>query len=143
MSHKARETLFTGIFFYALIALLLYKTVNLPSSAAVFPRACLVLLLLLNTIMIAQDFIKYPKSSQEKGVLTWKTVRTPLLAFVGIFVYVFLFDKIGYFPASIIMMIGFMLALKVKPWWKILLITAAYAVFIYLLFVLWLHVRIL
>ena len=41
------------------------------------------------------------------------------------------------------MLVGFMIALKVKPWWLILAITAGYALFIYLMFVVWLKVSII
>ena len=78
----------------------------------------------------------------ESGV-HWKEIAVPLVAFAAIVVYAVLFDLFGYFPATAVMLVGFMIALKVKPWWLILAIRAGYALFIYLLFVVWLKVSII
>ena len=86
--------------------------------------------------------IHYMDHDAESGV-HWKEIAVPLVAFAAIVVYAVLFDLFGYFPATAVMLVGFMIALKVKPWWLILAITAGYALFIYLMFVVWLKVSII
>lgn len=142
MSHKARQDLAVVIVLYLAAGFLYYKTLAMPASAALFPRALLILFSALNTLILITDVKKY-WSTQEVGGLIWKDINMSLLAFVGVIGYVVLFDLVGYFPATGIMIAGFMLALKVRPLWKIAAIIGGYWLFTYLLFVLWLKVRIL
>ena len=142
MSHKARQDLAVVIVHYLAAGFLYYKTLAMPASAALFPRALLILFSALNTLILITDVKKY-WSTQEVGGLIWKDINMSLLAFVGVIGYVVLFDLVGYFPATGIMIAGFMLALKVRPLWKIAAIIGGYWLFTYLLFVLWLKVRIL
>ena len=142
MSLKARQDLAVVIVLYLAAGFLYYKTLAMPASAALFPRALLILFSALNTLILITDVKKY-WSTQEVGGLIWKDINMSLLAFVGVIGNVVLFDLVGYFPATGIMIAGFMLALKVRPLWKIAAIIGGYWLFTYLLFVLWLKVRIL
>lgn len=141
MTLKRKETILTGVLIYAVSGFLFYMTKGLPSDAALFPRACLILFAILDTILLALELGKKKSSSEGEGI-TWETVKMPLLAFLGITVYVVLFRLIGYFPATAVMLAGFMWVMKVRPWWKIACIMAGYGLFIYLMFVLWLRVSI-
>ena len=141
MSPKVRESLITSVALLAVFAFLFTQTMSLPSNAALFPRMCLILLSVLTLLMLYFDVKKHAKDNAEGGV-HFKEILMPLVAFVGIIIYALLFEFFGYFPATIIMLVAFMFALKVKPWWLILAITAGYSVFIYLMFVVWLKVNI-
>jgi hypothetical protein len=143
MSHKARQDLTVVIVLYLAAGFLYYKTLAMPASAAFFPRALLILFSALNTFILIMDVKQHMRTREEKGALIWKDINMSLLAFVGVIGYVVLFDLVGYFPATGIMIAGFMLALKVRPLWKIAAIIGGYWLFTYLLFVLWLKVRIL
>ncbi len=142
MSPKVRETLITSVALLAVFAFLFTQTMSLPSKAALFPRMCLILLSGLTLLMLYLDVQKFGKDHDAECGTHVKDIMMPLLAFVGIIIYAILFDFFGYFPATIIMLVAFMLVLKVKPWWLILAITAGYSVFIYLMFVVWLKVNI-
>ena len=119
------------------------QTMGMPSTPALFPRMCLILLTVLTVIMLYLDVRKYAKDHDAESGVHWKEIAVPLVAFAAIVVYAVLFDLFGYFPATAVMLVGFMIALKVKPWWLILAITAGYALFIYLMFVVWLKVSII
>lgn len=109
------------------------QTMGMPSTPALFPRMSLILLTVLTVIMLYLDVRKYAKDHDAESGVHWKEIAVPLVAFAAIVVYAVLFDLFGYFPATAVMLVGFMIALKVKPWWLILAITAGYALFIYLM----------
>ena len=143
MSPKARESLITSVVLLAVFGFLFARTFQMPSTPALFPRMCLVLLILLTLLLLCMDIRKHGKGSGAEGGVHFKEISMPLLAFLAIVGYVVLFRLFGYFPATAVMLVGFMAVLKVRPWRLILAITAGYSVFIYLMFVVWLKVSIL
>ena len=143
MSRKARQDLIVVIVLYLAAGFFYAQTLEMPETAAFFPRALLILFSALNTLTLLTDVKKYWNDRESDPPLVWKNINMSLLAFVGVVIYVVLFDLLGYFPATGIMIAGFMLALKVRPLWKIAVIIAGYWIFTYLLFVLWLKVRII
>lgn len=142
MSPKARESIITSVVMLIVFGFLFTQTLDMPDSPALFPRMCLALLSILTIIMLYLDVRKYGRDHEAESGVHWKEIALPLLAFAGIVVYAVLFDLFGYFPATAIMLVGFMIALKVRPWWLILAIIAGYGLFIYLMFVVWLKVNI-
>ena len=143
MSPKARESVITSVVLLIIYGFLFAQTMGMPSTPALFPRVCLILLTVLTVIMLYLDVRKYAKDHDAESGVHWKEIAVPLVAFAATVVYAVLFDLFGYFPATAVMLVGFMIALKVKPWWLILAITAGYALFIYLMFVVWLKVSII
>ena len=135
-----KQGLIVGIVLYAFIVFCWMCTNSFVGDAALFPRMILVLFAVLNTIMVIQAFTK--KGREEKSKFNAKDTLMPLLYFAGVVVYIILFSLIGYFPATVIMLIAFFLILKVRPYWLIAVLTGGYCLFVYLLFVLWLKTRI-
>lgn len=132
-----KQGLIIGVILYAFIVFCWMCTNSFIGDASLFPRMILILFALLNTIMVIQSFL-------GKGAVSFsvKEAAMPLLYFAGIVVYVILFKLLGYFPATAIMLIAYMLILKVKPYWLIAALTAGYLGFVYLLFVVWLKTNI-
>ena len=132
-----RQGLIVGIVLYAFILFCWMCTNSFIGDAALFPRMILALFAVLNTIMVIQAF-------QGKGKVAFsaKEAAMPLLYFAGIVVYALLFNLLDYFPATAIMLVGYMLILKVKPYWLIAALTGGYMVFVYVLFVVWLKTNI-
>ena len=128
MSPKARESLITSVVLLAVFGFLFARTFQMPSTPALF---------------LCMDIRKHGKGSGAEGGVHFKEISMPLLAFLAIVGYVVLFRLFGYFPATAVMLVGFMAVLKVRPWRLILAIMAGYSVFIYLMFVVWLKVSIL
>lgn len=133
-----KQDLITGLVIYAFLLCMFFQTLNLLPASALFPRAVLLLMALLNTAMIVLGYRK-----KGEGNITWATIKMPLLYFGGVVVYAALYRFMGYFPSTAIMLIGLMMASKVRPWWKAALVTVVYLIFIYVLFVLWLKVRLI
>lgn len=132
-----KQGLIVGIVLYAFILFCWMCTNSFIGDASMFPRMVLVLFAVLNTIMVIQSF-------QGKGKVSFsaKEAAMPLLYFAGIIAYAALFRLLGYFPATAIMLIAYMLILKVRPYWLIAALTAGYMGFVYLLFVVWLKTNI-
>jgi len=146
---KAKQDLGLSVFIYALFGFFFYQTANLKAEdSKTFPFIILMLLLILNTLLFVKavlELVRTKEPQREKGaaVLTRKDLLAPFLAFLGIVVYVVVYQHTNYFIATAIMMLSFLFILKVRPWWKVLVITLGYLLFIYILFVIWLHVRLL
>ncbi len=138
MKKKNTQELIVGVVLYAFILFCWMCTNKFIGDASLFPRMILVLFALLNTIMVIQAFL----GKGAEGKFSPKDALMPLAYFAGIVVYVLLFAWVGYFPATVIMLVAFFLILKVKPYWLIPVLTGGYCLFVYLLFVLWLKTRI-
>ena len=139
MQKANKQGLIIGVVLYAFIVFCWMCTNSFVGDAALFPRMILVLFVVLNTIMVIQAFVNKGKQEAKFHV---KDAVMPLVYFAGVVVYVILFALIGYFPATVIMLIAFFLILKVRPYWLIAVLTGGYCLFVYLLFVLWLKTRI-
>ena len=138
MKKKNTQELIVGVVLYAFILFCWMCTNKFIGDASLFPRMILVLFALLNTIMVIQAFL----GKGAEGKFSPKDALMPLAYFAGIVVYVLLFAWLGYFPATVIMLVAFFLILKVKPYWLIPVLTGGYCLFVYLLFVRWLKTRI-
>ncbi len=134
---KSGHELIVGVILYAFILFCWMCTNTMIGDAKMFPRMILTLFAVLNTIMIVQAFM-----GKYKNKFTVKEAVMPLVYFAGIVVYALLFAFLGYFPATIIMLIAYMLILKVRPYWLIGALTAGYVAFVYVLFVVWLKTNI-
>ena len=131
-----KQDLVVGIMVYALLLMFLIQSNSLPKDSAFFPRMVLSVFGLLNTVMITQAFVR----KKNGNTVDIKSFGKPMLFFLGIVLYALLFRFIGYFPSTFILLFVAMFLLKVRPWWKILSISAGYLAFIYVLFVIWLKV---
>lgn len=133
-----RQTLFVGIFIYAFLLAAFLMTNSMLPETSLFPRMIIALFTLLNTIMVFQSF-----QGAAGNRMTLKEIKIPLLYFLGIVLYAFLFHYTNYFIATAVMLIAYMLILKVRPYWIIAAVTAAFELFVYLLFAVWLKTSII
>ena len=139
MQNKGLQKIIVGTVLYAFIVFCWFCTNSFVGDAVLFPRMILILFAVLNTIMIVQYFLGKDKGDSKFKI---KDALLPLAYFAGIVVYILLFSWLGYFPATVIMLIAYFLILKVRPYWLIAALTGGYCLFVYLLFVLWLKTRI-
>lgn len=69
MSPKARESVITSVVLLIIYGFLFAQTMGMPSTPALFPRVCLILLTVLTVIMLYLDVRKYAKDHDaESGV---------------------------------------------------------------------------
>ena len=95
MSPKARESVITSVVLLIIYGFLFAQTMGMPSTPALFPRVCLILLTVLTVIMLYLDVRKYAKDHDAESGVHWKEIAVPLVAFAAIVVYAVLFDLFG------------------------------------------------
>lgn len=139
-----------------ILALVFYfKTLKLPDTAAFLPRILIVLIILLSVGMVIESYYKDKKNVQnkrrideraeedevetEEGTINYKRASIFVLM---IATYIFTMKYIGYFivtPVFILSVYIYVKATKVK---NMIMITAGFTVFVYLLFVVFLKLPI-
>lgn len=135
---KSIQTLLVGAFLYAFLLGAFLMTRSMLQASALFPRMIIAIFTLLNTIMVIQAL-----RGRDKSRVNSAEFKMPLLYFVGVLAYVFLFRLTNYFVATSAMLIACMSIFKVRPVWMIPVITLAYSGFVYVLFVVWLNTSII
>ncbi len=127
----ATFTIGLGVFFFL-------SASSMPTSASLFPKLVAVIVLLLSGSMIVQAFAKARNSGTpehtEEQELPVHVVR--VVVYVVLMVsYIFFIPRIGYFIATPLFMLlsyGWLRALGIG---RALLVSVAFSVFIYVLFV--------
>jgi len=119
----------------ALAAALFFGAQGFPeraASAALYVKFLSVSLFLLSGILLAQTLLSPVRGKTVQWV---KSPRKFLITTVAMILYAALLYVIGFFPASIIMMIGLARAMGYAKWKPLVIGTLVMMVFIYLLFV--------
>jgi putative tricarboxylic transport membrane protein len=133
---------FVSVFLYS-------RTYAFAGGAALFPRGILLLLVFFAVWIVIGGIKKTKKMRREEEVrykgeeerLTFRLLGSPMSAFFIAVVYVMLLAIIGFFPATILFLTGYLWYGGVRDWKAYALTVAGLNLFIYLLFVLQLNVR--
>lgn len=138
-----------GTAILAVCAFLFVKTSDLPGPAALWPRLTLVLLTLLaawvfykgvrKTLLLKRGEAVDYEGEEER--LNWQLVKFPLLVFGVVIAYFFALTVIGFFPATVLFLAGFMWYGGARDWRVYALTVVGVNVFIYLLFSVQLNVQ--
>ena len=107
---KSIQTLLVGAFLYAFLLGAFLMTRSMLQASALFPRMIIAIFTLLNTIMVIQAL-----RGRDKSRVNSAEFKMPLLYFVGVLAYVFLFRLTNYFVATSAMLIACMSIFKVRP----------------------------
>ena len=130
MSYFMKHLLFS-IFSFA-FALFFYVEANsMVASARLFPQIVAVLVFVLSIVMAFNAWRAAPPEASGTKINVKRLVTYALM----LAVYIFTTEKVGYFITTPIFMIVSYLYLKAAGLVKAVLITAAFMVFVYLLFV--------
>jgi len=113
-------------------------TSKMPETTQMYTHVALGAFIVLAVILIVWSVIHAKTPSGE--VVNVKVFKNPMLTFLMILAYVLLLDKIGFFVASAIFMLGFMFFMGHRRWLTMILTTVGMLGFIYLLFIYELHV---
>ena len=119
-----------SILFYSLSA-------QMPSDPAVFPK------LILTTLILFSLFITWSGASKtwaakKQGVKhtpIFEHIRGPLVTFIALCLYIAFINILGFFAASSIVAIFFMIYFGVRSYVQVMLVLLIMNTFIYLLFV--------
>jgi len=126
-----------------LLAVVFYvNTLRMPKAAYQMPRILIALVLLLSVLMIVEQFLLMRKTPSADNGNTLPVEISPIR--IGVFVslilaYVLTIVPLGYFIATPVFLIGSLLFLRSTKMHWILAIAVGFTVFVYLLFVLFLH----
>lgn len=145
MKKKLHQDIYISILVYMFAFTMLFLGRNIRNSdSKLYPFICLGLMVTLNTVLLVNAVIKTKRMSADEldaaNTVHWHEIRKPLLIFIGVIGYVVIFDFLGYFIATAIMMLGFMWLLGIRNWKVLILVPAALLILIYLFFVTKLHV---
>ncbi len=129
-----------------LAAVFYYHTLSLAEAAYQLPRILIAVVVLLAIGMFLEAYVKYrrERADKEKKEVPEERIhyaRAALFALM-IFLYILAINPLGYFvttPAFIISALFFLKAARART---ILIITVFFTVFVYLLFVKFLHLPI-
>ena len=130
------------VFMYAVCALFLGLTLQLPAAAQTYPLFIIILLAALTTLYVAQMLRAAKKSGVTSGLEDFEGFLPrqffPILGMVVLYLVVMYFA--GFYIATLVFMVVCLLFLKV-PKWQILLSTAVILVLVYCAFTLFLKVK--
>ncbi len=113
-------------------------SLQFPATTQMYTHVALGAFIGLSAILIVWSVIHAKVPGGE--VVQPAIFKNPMLTFVMILVYVLLLDKIGFFVASAVFMLGFMWFMGYRKPLTMILTTVGMLGFIYLLFVYELHV---
>lgn len=109
-------------------------------SAAVWPRAVLVGIILLSALLVLNG-VKQTAAHADPGLIPLDIVKGPMAALLVIVVYAVLMKFTGYFVSTAIFLPFGMFALGQRNWKAILGVTVGLELFVYVLFVMQLQLR--
>lgn len=141
--HEMKKTdIGVVVFMYAVCALFLGLTLQLPAAAQTYPLFIIILLAALTTLYVAQMLRAAKKSGVTTGLEDFEGFLPrqffPILGMVVLYLVVMYFA--GFYIATLVFMVVCLLFLKV-PKWQILLSTAVILVLVYCAFTLFLKVK--
>jgi hypothetical protein len=146
-STQIHEDIFTGLGIIVFGIVFLFFSRNISGDAALFPRYLLIIMIFIG-IWIGISGFKKQTAAMKKNVpvknrLTWDTIKYPAGAFLMLLIYGLLFFLAGYMIASIFFMVVLMRYLHVKSWRFIIILSLGFLVFVYVVFYLNFHIRII
>lgn len=130
-----------------LLAFVFYPlTKKFPGTAYLFPQFVLIVLGLLGIYTLVSGIISTKKARKEisegKTVddpFQWVHNKLPMAGYLGIVLYVLAIEPLGFFTATSIFLILYMLFLRVRKPLTLVLVTLGVDVFVYVLFVMQLN----
>lgn len=141
MNRLAPYLLFAGAV-DSLAVVFYVNTLRMPKAAYQMPRILIALVLLLSVLMIVEQVVLMRKTPSADNGNPLPVEISPIR--IGVFVslilaYILTIVPLGYFIATPVFLIGSLLFLRSTKMYWILAIAVGFTVFVYLLFVLFLH----
>jgi len=128
---------FIGMFLLIVSAFFYFLTVQMPDDPAVFPKLVLLVLIVFSVVIMFKGITKTIEAKRD-GLMVesyFEKIRGPASVYIGLCVYVFLIQLLGFFVASSMSSVFFMVLFGIKSYLKIFLLVIGINVFVYLLFV--------
>lgn len=126
------------------------QTFNMTADAAKFPQGILMIFALFGVSVLVNGIKKtskiskgdedqYPEGEEER--LQWTVLKSPMITFVIVTIYIWLINIIGFFTATTLFTLLLMWYMGAKGWMTYVFTAVGFNLFIYLLFVVQLNVQ--
>ena len=138
---KRHQDIYIGIIILAVCAYFAYLSFQLDTGSATMPLILLAVMAFLGAVILF-DGIKKSRADSVKPFLTFKDLKVPLLMFILIGIYIFLFFAVGYYVATGVFLIVSMFYLKQRSWLLMIAIAACFIAFTYFFLVMQLNISI-
>ena len=136
---KRKEIVF-AVLMTGLSAALLGSTYSYPSESVQFPRFLIVLQLLFSIILLLRS-LRLPSSKTTQSSSTTANRIVPFQIFTAISAYILAIEHIGYFVATALFLMGSMYLFGRHRATALIGVTAAFLLTVYILFGLFIGVR--
>jgi len=125
------------------MGVLYYLTNNLITEAATFPFILILLLIIFSIMIIVNSYKRegFEDHGDDEERLSASLLKAPLITIAGIFLYCLLITLIGFFPSTVIFLVGYLYINNYRSIKVITITVISLIVFIYVLFVYQLNVR--
>ncbi len=151
MRRAVHQDVFIGIVMVIISVLLYAKSSTMPEGAAQFPTIILTLFSIFGLVItiggVGKTRAANSKQAEEpkiadsrEEVLSFSKIKMPFVSILIVAAYVILLSVLGFFVATSIFIIGFMMFYRVRSWKKIFLTVFCIDLFVYLLFIIQLNV---
>ena len=133
MKVKLHQDVYASIIIFIFSIFFFIRSLQYPPASAFYPALLMGLMGFCNIFVLINGIRKTLR--MEKNSISLDVIKKPLLVLLFIFAYTLLFRFFGYFIATPVFIIGFMLYFKDRNWKHLVLVPVFFMVFIYLLFV--------
>lgn len=146
---NVHQDIYIGLILIFLAGGLFVKNTSIKGEASLFPLI-LIILLVLFALFIIKDGYKKTKNIRngkeekfegEEERLNFELLKSPLGTFGIVSLYILLVTFIGFFPATFIFLVSFLIYMGVKGLMKNVYVISGFMLFVYVVFVLQLNVR--
>lgn len=144
MKKQLHQDVYIGFVCLAICLLIFALNMNLHSDAAMMPRLLGGMLAILSILIIYHGLNKsrLPAEKQGSKALTVDALKIPLITWGLVILYYVLFNIVGYFVATAIMIVTLIRFMKRTSWPVIISIDAVYLLVMYFVFVRMLNVSV-
>jgi len=135
---RVNKDVYIGILFALLSVFFLWESMNMHPGAGLFPRVIFTLFLILSIVVAGLGVRKtfHPAlCTKDDFLLSFRVVKSPLLVFATIVLYVVLLNVWGFYISTSIFLPLFLLLFGERRIVRIVLTTIGTNLIIYLLFV--------
>jgi len=133
-----RGEIITGVFLILLSIAVWFNSAKFVSGAriirtlspAFYPRLLALCIVLCAVLLI----VKASRAPEGGGAIPWGQWHKVLMGSIIMVFYAFIFEDLGFFPATWISLVVMMRMLRVS-WWNICIVPSAFLLFVYIFFV--------
>ena len=131
MGKRSIQEIVFSVFFILVSIPAFIMTYEMPARAKIFPRFASGAMFVFGAALLITNIVTAKKTTKEAV----KIVRSPIVVYCIILVYVILIPIIGFFISSIVMMIVFMLYMNIRSIKTFLIAIPVLMAFLYVVFV--------